>query len=131
MRCCWLAWTSSPAEGLPMDSLQESRTPRTYNLPVQLTSFVGRDGERADLVAMLGTIRQVTLVGAPGVGKTRLALRVAEDLAGTFSGGAWLVELAPIAEPGLVSRAVAGALGVRGETAHPLSSTLAKSLKSR
>ena len=79
------------------------------NLPAPLTSFVGRTRE---LGALLAAHRLVTLVGAPGVGKTRLALRAAGEALGRFPDGAWLVELAPLADPALVQQAIATALGV-------------------
>ncbi|HEX5501001.1 MAG TPA: AAA family ATPase, partial [Thermomicrobiales bacterium] len=84
-----------------------------HNLPAQRTSFVGRERERADLARALAAEPLVTLTGAGGCGKTRLALAVAADLSATFPDGAWLVELAPIAEPALLPSAVAAALGLR------------------
>ncbi|MFE1832044.1 response regulator transcription factor, partial [Streptomyces yangpuensis] len=65
-------------------------------LPTRLTSFVGRERERAALTAMLGESRQVTAVGPGGVGKTRLALAVAADAAGEFADGVWFVDLVPV-----------------------------------
>jgi non-specific serine/threonine protein kinase len=88
------------------------------DLPLPLTSFVGREGEVAAVAVLLGdvAVRLVTLTGPGGVGKTRLALRVAEELAGGFPDGVWFVPLAPVRDPALVADAVAGVLGVR-ETA--------------
>jgi class 3 adenylate cyclase len=71
-------------------------------LPVQLTSFVGRDAELAQVRELLASNRLVTLTGAGGVGKTRLAVQVAAQLAGEFSDGAWYVDLAPITDPDVV-----------------------------
>jgi predicted ATPase/class 3 adenylate cyclase len=82
------------------------------NLPGQVTSFVGRQAEVAELVGLVGAHRLVTLTGAGGVGKTRLAVQVAAELAGAFGDGVWLVELAPVGDPGAVADAVATALGV-------------------
>jgi predicted ATPase/class 3 adenylate cyclase len=82
------------------------------NLPQQVTSFVGRQAEVAELVGLVGAHRLVTLTGAGGVGKTRLALQVAAELAGAFGDGVWLVELAPVGDPAAVADAVATALGV-------------------
>ncbi|MFE6872204.1 ATP-binding protein [Kitasatospora sp. NPDC057692] len=81
-------------------------------LPAPLTAFVGRERERAELAAALAAHRQVTAVGPGGVGKTRLALAVAADLAGGFADGAWFVDLAPVMDPDRVAAAVAAALGV-------------------
>jgi predicted ATPase/class 3 adenylate cyclase/Tfp pilus assembly protein PilF len=84
-----------------------------HNLPVQLTSFVGRARELAEVRQLLSANRLVTLTGAGGVGKTRLALRAAAELHGAFPDGAWLISLAPVADPALVPSAIAQALGVR------------------
>ena len=67
------------------------------NLPAQMTSFVGRETEIAELTALIEQHRLVTLVGSGGVGKTRLSLQVAADLVDGFSDGVWFVELAPLA----------------------------------
>ena len=69
------------------------------NLPVALTSFFGRSGELLTVRQFLVDSRLVTLVGAGGVGKTRLALRAAEDVLEDYTDGVWLVELAPLADP--------------------------------
>ncbi|MGD9934614.1 MAG: adenylate/guanylate cyclase domain-containing protein [Dehalococcoidia bacterium] len=82
------------------------------NLPLQPTSFVGREGEVAEVIDQLTRHRLVTLTGVGGVGKTRLALQVAAEMLPTFSEGAWLVELAPVGDPGAVPDAVAGTLGI-------------------
>ncbi|MFE7565262.1 ATP-binding protein, partial [Kitasatospora sp. NPDC057500] len=81
-------------------------------LPAPLTAFVGRERERAGLAGAVAAHRQVSAVGPGGVGKTRLALAVAADLAGEFADGAWFVDLAPVTEPQRVAAAVAAALGV-------------------
>jgi len=82
------------------------------NLPVHLTSFIGREAELADLARLAGQHRLVTLTGSGGVGKTRLAAAVAAELARTHPDGAWWVELAPLADPALVTEAVLGVLRV-------------------
>ena len=83
------------------------------NLPAELTSFVGRRGEVAQVRRMLAESRLVTLTGVGGVGKTRLALRAAAGLARAFRDGAWLVPLDQLRDEALVAQAVAGALGLR------------------
>ncbi|HUO71945.1 MAG TPA: LuxR C-terminal-related transcriptional regulator [Solirubrobacteraceae bacterium] len=83
------------------------------NLPDQLTSFVGRAEELRALRAGLSETRLLTLTGAGGAGKTRLALQLAADCLDLFSEGAWWVDLAAVGDPQLVSDAVAAALGVR------------------
>ncbi len=87
------------------------------NLPAEATSFVGRRGELAGLRTKLATARLVSLVGPGGVGKTRLAVRIATELGRRFPGGAWLVELADVRDPALVSNAVLEALDLRDQAA--------------
>ena len=92
-------------------------TRRVGNLPAESTSFIGRRGELADIKRKLTQARLVSLVGPGGVGKTRLAVRVANDLVRGFRGGAWLVELAEVRDPELVSNAVIAALDLRDQAA--------------
>ena len=102
---------------------------RRHNLPLQLTSFVGREGERVEVGRMLETTRLLTLVGAGGVGKTRLALHVAADQMDQYPDGVWLVELAPLVDPLPVPRAVAAVLGVREQPGTPVMQTLVTALQ--
>jgi predicted ATPase/DNA-binding CsgD family transcriptional regulator len=89
------------------------------NLPAEVTSFVGRRHELTGIRRMLATSRLVTLTGAGGVGKTRLAQRVGLDMRRAFPDGVWLVELAELRDPDLVAVTVAEALGVREESVSP------------
>src|SRR6202163_1893829 len=82
--------------------LRTTTTVAAPNLPVQLSSFVGRDAELTQLRELLADNRVVTLTGAGGVGKTRLAVQIAAHVAGEFSDGVWYVDLAPITDPDLV-----------------------------
>jgi predicted ATPase/DNA-binding CsgD family transcriptional regulator len=86
-------------------------------LPAEASSFIGRRRELAELRRKLTGARLVTLSGPGGVGKSRLALRVATDLARGFPGGAWMVELAEIQDPALVGNAVMAALDLRDQAA--------------
>jgi predicted ATPase/class 3 adenylate cyclase/DNA-binding CsgD family transcriptional regulator len=91
------------------------RTPKsvgTHNLPAQLTSFIGRQAQMADLRTLLADNRLVTLTGAGGAGKTRLAIEIAARLASEFANGAWYVDLAPTAYAEVVPVVVARALGL-------------------
>src|SRR5215207_3186175 len=90
-------------------------------LPVLLTSFVGREREMAAVSALLTQpdVRLLTLTGPGGVGKTRLALRILPALQAHFPGGIWFVELAPVADPALVLGTVANVLGVRNADGRP------------
>lgn len=96
-----------------------------------VTLFVGREGELAELVALVDRARVVTLVGVGGVGKTRLALRLAEEVAPRFADGACMVELAPITSPEAVPHAVAAALGVVQPPGRSLEDALADALRPR
>ncbi len=86
-------------------------------MPAEATSFVGRRHELAEARRKLATARLVSLVGPGGVGKTRLAIRIAASLGRGFRGGAWLAELAELQDPALVGNAVMTALDLRDQAA--------------
>jgi predicted ATPase/DNA-binding CsgD family transcriptional regulator/class 3 adenylate cyclase len=100
------------------------------NLPVQLTSFVGRGGAVGAVVDMVQRNRLVTFTGAGGVGKSRFALRVAAEVVDRALDGVWWVELGPLSDPERVPHAVATVLGLREERERPLIGTLAEQLHS-
>src|ERR687898_541054 len=83
------------------------------NLPLEPSSFVGREREIARVKRLLSDRRLLTLRGPGGSGKTRLALAIAQEMVEGFESGVWWVELAPLSDPELVVRATAAALGVR------------------
>jgi predicted ATPase/class 3 adenylate cyclase len=116
-----------PADFPPLRSLEAFPN----NLPLQLTSFIGRGREMEEVKRLLGIHRLLTLTGAGGCGKTRLALQVAADRLAEYADGAWFVDLAPLADPTLVPQAVAATLGVLGAPGRPLVETLSAVLKSR
>ncbi|MEO3807805.1 LuxR C-terminal-related transcriptional regulator [Sphaerisporangium sp. B11E5] len=98
---------------------------RARGMPAEVTSFVGRRREMADVRAMLSTSRLVTLVGAGGVGKTRLATRVAAEVRRTYPGGVWFVELGASDGCGLLPQSVADALHIQEDPARsPLDSVI-------
>lgn len=84
-----------------------------HNLPMQLTSFIGREREIAEVERLLSENRLLTLTGAGGGGKTRLALQVGADVIDRYRDGVWIVELASLAEPSLVPQTAMNALGLR------------------
>jgi DNA-binding SARP family transcriptional activator len=102
-----------------------------HNLPAPRTSFVGRERDLVEVKRALAMTRLLTLTGAGGAGKTRLAQEVARDLVGAYPDGVWLVELAALSEPDLVPKAMAGALGVPERPDEPLTETLLEALRSR
>ena len=106
---------------------------RPNNLPVQPTAFVGRDATVATLTCLLrdSETRLVTLTGPGGIGKTRLALRVAADLIDDFADGVWFVPLAAVVAGEAVPAAVAAALGIRPQPGHDLVEALVRHLRDR
>ena len=94
------------------------------NLPRQLTGFVGRENEMAEVKRLLTTTFLLTLTGTGGAGKTRLALQVAADVLEGYPDGVWLTELAALSDPALVPQTVAAALGVREVPGRPMLETL-------
>jgi predicted ATPase/class 3 adenylate cyclase len=83
------------------------------NLPTQLTSFIGRETEIAEVKQELELHRLVTLTGSGGTGKTRLSLQVAADLLERFDHGVWFVELAPLADPDLIPQTILSVIGIQ------------------
>src|SRR5271156_4413108 len=110
------------------------RTPKNvgaHSLPVQLTSFVGREAELTEVRGLLAENRLVTLTGAGGAGKTRLAVQTAAQLAGEFDDGVWYVDLAPITHPDLVRVTMARALGLPDQPGRSTTDTLARFVAER
>jgi predicted ATPase/DNA-binding CsgD family transcriptional regulator len=117
---------------MPQETRKNSADGRTPgNLPLQLTSFVGRGREMAEVERLLDGHRLLTLTGPGGSGKTRLALEVAAGVVEDFRDGAWVVELAPLRDPDLVPGAVAMVLGVRETPGVPLVDSICVHLRSR
>ena len=114
-----------PADFPPLKSLDA----RPNNLPIQLTSFIGREKEMAEVKRLLGSSRLVTLTGSGGAGKTRLALQVAADVVDDYRDRVWLAELAPITDPALVPKTVASALSVPEQPGRAVADTLVDALR--
>jgi predicted ATPase/class 3 adenylate cyclase len=104
---------------------------RPNNLPLQLTSFVGREEEVAEVERLLGQTRLLTLTGPGGSGKSRLALRVAAELLTRFQDGSCFVDLSPVTDPALVPAAVANALGVPEAAGRPIIEGVKEHLRHR
>ncbi|HLW58299.1 MAG TPA: tetratricopeptide repeat protein [bacterium] len=118
---------SLPADFPPLNSLDALPN----NLPRQVASFVGRTLEIIEVKRLLTTTCLLTLTGAGGSGKTRLALQVAADLLELYPDGAWMVDLAPLSDPTLVPLAAVSALGVSEQPTRSLIETLADYLRSK
>jgi predicted ATPase/DNA-binding CsgD family transcriptional regulator len=101
------------------------------NLPVQLTTFIGRERELAEVQRLLTTNRLITLTGAGGSGKTRLAIQIANRISDAFADGAWLVELASVRDPALVAQHVVHTFGLRPVTDQPLMESLIGFVRSK
>ncbi len=111
----------------PLRSLEA--TPN--NLPQQLTSFIGRERQLAEVAALIPRSRLLTLVGPGGIGKTRLSLQAAADAMEAFADGVFFIEFAPLGDALLLAQAVASALGVKEEAGRPLVDTLADYVRER
>jgi predicted ATPase/class 3 adenylate cyclase/DNA-binding XRE family transcriptional regulator/Flp pilus assembly protein TadD len=116
-----------PSDFPPLNTLDAVR----HNLPVQLTSFIGRESEMAEVKYLLSTTRLLTLTGAGGSGKTRLAIQVATDLVDAFKDGVWWVELAALSDEALVPQAIAKVLGVSEIPNQSWSETIVYFLRSK
>ena len=121
-----------PGPGVHHDGVYESGHRRSAgdaggrrgNLPAPYARFVGRERQIRTVLRLLRAHRLVTVAGAPGIGKSRLAIRAAERLTGRYPDGIWLVDLAALADPALVASAVCRTLHVRQETRPPLDALL-------
>ena len=99
------------------------------NLPLQVNRFIGREREMTAVRGLLMTSRLLTLAGAGGSGKTRLALQVATDLLEEFEHGVWWVELAALSDPLLVPQAVASVVGIPERAGYTVTEALSDELR--
>ena len=111
--------------------LRTSKTARSHNLPAQLTSFVGRQTEMAEVGQSVMDNRLVTLTGAGGAGKTRLAVEVAAQLVTDFEDGVWYIDLASITDPVVVTVTVAHTLGLPDQPGRSTMDTLLRFISDR
>jgi predicted ATPase/class 3 adenylate cyclase/DNA-binding CsgD family transcriptional regulator len=111
--------------------LRTSEGVELQHLPVQMTTFVGREEQIADVRGLLAQDRLVTLTGAGGIGKTRLAVQIATHTTTEFSDGAWCVDLAPITDPGLVAVTAARALGLPDQPGRTATNTVVNFIGAR
>ena len=122
-----LTHPSLPDEFPPLKSIDSFPN----NLPIQLSTFVGREKEIGEIKSLLRTNRLVTLTGSGGTGKTRLALEVGTQELEVFAHGVWMIELAPLSEPAQIIPALARAFGLQEPTSTPLADLVANYLRSK
>ncbi len=105
----------APRQSLPAVAVARERPAdtRRHNLPTELTSFIGRRKELLELPGVLASSRLLSLTGSGGVGKTRLAVRLARDIQNEFPEGVWLVDLAPLSAANLLAQTIVTVLGIR------------------
>lgn len=113
------------------EAASSPKAPGRPTLPVEMTGFIGREAQLEQVRALLSTARLVTLTGVGGVGKTRLALRSAAQLAASYADGVHLADLAALTAPDLLDRAVAEALGLRDQSARPPAEAIVDGLRDR
>ena len=111
------------------ESSSRLQRPPNNNLPLQLTSFVGREQDVGLLDTLLQQNRLVTLVGTGGAGKTRCAIELGAQLLNGFDEGVWLVQLAPVADASLIASVIAQTLGVQEGPSEPILTTLLRNLE--
>ena len=111
--------------------LRISKTTVVQRLPAQLTSFVGRGAQITEVRQLLSESRLVTLTGAGGAGKTRLAIEIASQMADEFGGGVWCVDLAPITHPDLVPLTMARVLGLPDQPGRSTEDALVRFISDR
>src|SRR5215204_3032570 len=124
-------FAATPAQPADSPAKETAGGGGKYNLPAARSGFVGREREMLEVKRALAMTRLLTLTGAGGSGKTRLALEVARDLVGAYPDGVWLIELASILEPALLVQVVANALRVRELPGRPVTETLVGALRTK
>ena len=121
------------ATAAPATSRSDPRADRdaAHNLPARVSSFIGRERQLSELRGLLSRARVVTLTGAGGVGKTRLALELAANMSDGSDDGPWFVDLAPLTDPALVAAKLAGVLGIREQPGRSSLESLVASCRTR
>jgi predicted ATPase/DNA-binding SARP family transcriptional activator len=108
----------------------ESITP-PHNLPLQLSTFIGREKQQNEMIHLIAKRRLVTLVGAGGIGKTRLSLQVGQRLLNNYPDGVWFIALDSLSDPTLVPQTVAAVFDIHDTTGRPITQTLIDSLREK
>jgi non-specific serine/threonine protein kinase len=124
-------WSLAPARSHDDSPWLASHAAPRSNLPFQLSSFVGRSKELLEIAGLIASNRLATLVGPGGVGKTRLSLKTGEQVLRDYAHGVWFVELAPIADPLLLPRTIAIAIGLQDVPQRPVMDMLSDYLREK
>jgi predicted ATPase/DNA-binding XRE family transcriptional regulator len=125
----WIAFARGLSSFPPISKSSTSQS--ITNLPSSLTSFIGREDDQSDVIRLISKFRLVTLTGPGGVGKTRLAVRVGEEVLGNYADGVWFVEFAPVLDLLLVPRVMAIAIGLHEEPQRPVIDMLSEFLREK
>jgi transcriptional regulator with XRE-family HTH domain len=128
-RSQWISFAQGFSR-FPSESTAPVNKPKS-NLPAPRTTFIGRKKEQLEVIWLINKHRLAMLTGPGGVGKTRLSIKVGEQVLGDYPDGVWLVELAPILDPLLVPRTTAIAIGLRDEPQRPVIDMLSDYLREK
>lgn len=129
-RLQWVQFARGHAE-YPEQPLASFPAKSLTNLPLLLTTFIGREKEQAEIIKHINKYRLVTLTGSGGVGKTRLSIKVGEQVLGDYPHGVWLLELAPLNDPALLPQTVAALLGLVTQPNTPIAEMLGNFLRTK
>jgi predicted ATPase/DNA-binding XRE family transcriptional regulator len=125
----WISFARG-LSAFPLSSTPSSNKPIT-NLPAPLTTFIGREKEQPEVVGLVAKHRLVTLTGSGGVGKTRLSIKVGEQVLENYADGVWLVELASLSNPALIAQTFAAVFGISAQSTIPLTNLLINFLRAK
>src|SRR6266542_3642850 len=125
----WISFARG-SSSFPTQSIPSSNKPKS-NLPASLTSFIGREKEQSNVINLLAKHRLVTLTGSGGVGKTRLSIKVSEQVLSNYADGVWLLDLASLSDPALLPQTVAALFGLTTQSNIPHTDLLINFLRAK
>ncbi len=129
-RSQWVAFARGLTD-LPIKQAVFFQTNPITNVPAQITTFIGREKEGLEIITLINKHRHVTLTGSGGIGKTRLSLKIGGQVLADYAHGVWLVELAPLSDPALLSQTVAKVFGLAVQSDIPLIELLVNFLRGK
>jgi predicted ATPase/DNA-binding XRE family transcriptional regulator len=125
----WISFARG-LSGFPFESNKSSSKPRT-NLPAPITTFIGREKQQLEIIQLITKHRLVTLTGSGGVGKTRISIKVGEQVLGNYADGVWLLELASLSDPTLLPQTAAALFGITPQSNIPFTDLLVNFLRAK